>query len=464
LAASAADRVDGRGFVDDAARRLRNWLLGAAALGAAGAAPAAAQVFHPETFSLANGLQVVVVANHRAPIVSQMVWYRIGAADEVQGKSGIAHFLEHLMFKGTPNIAPGEFSKIVARNGGRDNAFTGHDYTGYFQNVARDRLELVMKIEADRMANLVLTDAVVDPERDVILEERRQVVDNNPRSRLSEQMYAALYLNHPYGRPVIGWEHEMRGLTTADALAWYHAHYAPNNAVLIVAGDITAAELKPLAEKYYGAIAQKPIAPRLRPLEPPPQAARRVELKDERVRQPNWRRMYLAPSYNSGAREHAYPLQILAEIFGGGATSRLYRRLVVEREIATGAGAGYDADALDQGTFSLSASPRAEVEMAALEAGIEDELKRLLTDGVTAEEVDRAKGRMRASAVYARDSLQAGARAIGAALATGQTVEDVEQWPARIGAVTPEQVNAAARFVLREERAVTGLLLPKPSS
>src|SRR5262245_42444103 len=209
----------------DAARTLRVFsiALGLIAL----ALPAWAKVFDPETFNLPNGLQVVVISNKRAPVVTHMVWYRIGAADEKPGKSGIAHFLEHLMFKGTPSIPPGEYSKIIARNGGRDNAFTSYDYTGYFQNVARDRLELVMKMEADRMSNLVLSDEVVNPERDVILEERRMVVDNRPASRLREQMQAALYLNHPYHRPIIGWEHEMRGLTRQDAIDWYKTYYTP---------------------------------------------------------------------------------------------------------------------------------------------------------------------------------------------------------------------------------------------
>ena len=265
-----------------------------------GVRAATAQVFNPETFTLSNGMQVVVISNHRSPIVTHMVWYRTGAADEAWGKSGIAHFLEHLMFRGTHEMPPGEFSKTVARNGGRDNAFTSYDYTGYFQNVARDRLELVMKLEADRMVNLVLTDEIVNPERDVILEERRQVVENRPGSLLREQMGAAMYLNHPYGRPVIGWEHEIRGLTREDAISWYRTYYAPNNAILVVAGDITAADLKPLAERYYGPIAARPVPERVRPQEPPPRAARRVELKDPRVAQPSVTRNYLAPSYVVG--------------------------------------------------------------------------------------------------------------------------------------------------------------------
>lgn len=448
------------------APRLFSRLVLAIALlvGAALQRPAAAQVFNPETFTLANGLQVVVISNHRSPIITHMAWYKTGAADEVWGKSGIAHFLEHLMFRGTREIPPGEFSKIVARNGGRDNAFTSYDYTGYFQNVSRDRLELVMKMESDRMTGLALTDAVVDPERDVILEERRQVVENRPGSLLREQMNAALFLNHPYGRPVIGWEHEMRALTRADAVAWYETHYTPNNAILIVAGDITVADLKPLAEKYYGPIPSRAVPPRVRPQEPPPRAARRVELKDQRVAQPSISRSYLAPSYAAGEKEHAYALQVLAELLGGAATSRLNRTVVLEQQLATSAGAWYDPTALDSGTFGVSASARSGVEIKDVEAALDAQIQKLLTDGASEDEVERAKQRMRAAAIYARDSLSTGARVIGAALTTGQTIADVEAWPQRIGEVTAAQVNAAARAILLPERSVTGLLLPKPAS
>lgn len=428
------------------------------------ARPAAAQVFNPETFTLANGLQVVVISNHRSPIVTHMVWYKTGAADEAWGKSGIAHFLEHLMFRGTRDVPPGEFSKIVARNGGRDNAFTSYDYTGYFQNVARDRLELVMKLESGRMAGLALTDEVVNPERDVILEERRQVVENRPGALLREQMNAALFLNHPYHRPIIGWEHEMRALTRADAVAWYEKYYTPTNAILIVAGDITVADLKPLAERYYGPIPAREVPPRVRPQEPPPRVPRRVELKDHRVAQPSITRSYLAPSYVAGETEHAYALQVLAELLGGAATSRLNRTLVLDQQLATSAGAWYDPTALDLGSFGLSANARSGVEIAAVEAALDAQIQKLLTDGASDDEVERAKSRMRAAAVYARDSLSAGARVIGAALTTGQTIADVEAWPQRIGAVTTAQVNAAARAILVPERSVTGLLLPKPAS
>ncbi len=439
-------------------------VMGAVALGLAVASPARAQIFNPETMTLANGLTVVAIPNHRAPIVTQMVWYRVGAGDEVPGKSGIAHFLEHLMFKGTKAVPPGEFSKIIAHNGGRDNAFTSYDYTAYFQNIARDRLELVMKLEADRMANLVLTDAQVLPERDVILEERRSRTDNIPGARLREQMQAALYLNSPYHRPVIGWEHEMRGLTTKDAIAWYHRYYAPNNAILIVAGDITMAELKPLAEKYYGPIPRRPVPPRVRTEEPPPQVARRVELKDTRVRQTSWSRFYLAPSYVDGDTQYADALQVLSEVFGGGVSSRLHQALVLDRPLATSAGSFYDPDALGLTHFGVSAALRPDAKLEDLEAAMEAEIRRLVEGGVTADEVERAKTRLRAAVVYARDSLQNGPRAIGEAITTGTGIDQVESWPSRIAAVTPEQVTAAARAVLREEQSVTGVLLPKPSS
>lgn len=428
-----------------------------------GLAPAQAQVFHPTTFTLDNGMQVVVVENHRAPIVTHMVWYRAGAADEQPGKSGIAHFLEHLMFKGTPTLPPGEFSRVVARNGGRDNAFTSWDYTGYFQSVARDRLGLVMKMEADRMTNLVLSDEVVLPERDVILEERRQVVDGNPGARLREQMNAAMFLNHPYGRPIIGWEHEMRGLTREDAIAWYRTWYAPNNAVLIVAGDVTPDEVRQLAQTHYGPIPSRAVPQRVRPAEPPAQAARRVVLKDERVRQPSWSRSYIAPSLTRGETQHAYPLQVLADILGA-QSGRLYRSLVMERQLATSSGAGYDSEAVDLSSFSLWGSPRPGVTIEALEQALEEEIAKLLRDGVTQEEVERAKTRMRAAAVFARDAIGTAPRVIGSALMSGQSIEEIEAWPQRVAAVTAEQVIAAARAVLVEERGVTGILLQKPRS
>ena len=420
---------------------------------------AQAGVFNPETTTLSNGMQVVLVENHRAPVVTQMVWYKVGAADEVPGTSGIAHFLEHLMFKGTKKIAPGEFSKIVARNGGQDNAFTAWDYTAYFQNIARDRLGMVMEMEADRMQNLQLTDKVVLPERDVIIEERRMRIDNNPSALLGEQMRNALFMQHPYGRPIIGWLHEMKQLTTQDAMNWYKKWYAPNNAILVVAGDITMAELKPMAEKYYGSIPAREVPKRDRVKEPTQHAPRKVTLTDARVGQPSMSRYYLAPSYNTEHSDEAAPLEIFSEILGSGTTSRLYKSLVVDQKLATSAGSFYDPVALNLSTFGFYAVPRDGVKMADLEAALDDEIAKTLKDGITQKELDEARQRLLDSAVFARDSLSAGARTLGKALAVGLTVDQVESWPDRIKAVTLDQVNDAARAVLDDKRSVTGWLM-----
>jgi zinc protease len=421
---------------------------------------AEAALFNPETFALDNGMQVIVVTDRRAPVVTHHGWYKVGSADSPPGKSGLAHFLEHLMFKGTDNLAPGQFSEIVARNGGNENAFTGQDYTGYYQTIAKDRLELVMEMEADRMTNLVLDDAAVLPERDVVLEERSQRVDNDPGSRLSEQISAAQFLNHPYRLPVIGWRHEMESYTREDALDFYRRWYAPNNAVLIVAGDIDAEELRPLAERYYGSIPPRDVPERVRLHEPPQQAAREVELSDPRVRQPSWSRSYLAPSYTAGATEHAYPLQVLADILGGTSTSRLYRSLVIDQKLASSAGAYYRGSALDDATFSIYASPRPGVGFNEIEAAVEAELAKLAMQPITEDEVARSTRRLVDQAVYARDSLSSAVRSFGIAFATGRTAEDVEAWPARIAAVDAGQVGEAAAYVFRPERSVTGRLSP----
>lgn len=422
-----------------------------------------AAVFNPETFTLDNGMQVVVITNRRAPVVTHHVWYRIGSADSPLGKSGLAHFHEHLMFKATEQMESGEFSKEVARNGGNDNAFTGPDYTGYFQTIAKDRLELVMRMEADRMTNLVLGEDEVVRERDVVLEERSMRVDNDPSSRFAEQINATQFLHHPYRMPVIGWQHEIEQYSREDSLDFYRTWYAPNNAILLVAGDIDAAELKPLAERYYGVIPARDIPERARVQEPAQSAARDLVLRDARVRQPALMRSYLAPSFNTGDTEHAYPLDILAEILGGTSTSRLYRALVIDKKIATSASAFYRGNALDLGTFRIYASPRPDVTIDALETAIDSELQKLIKEPITDAEVARAVKRLSAEAVYARDSLSSAVRSFGVALTTGRSVDDVEAWPARIAAVTAAQVNQAAVYVLDEKRSVTGRLLPERS-
>jgi zinc protease len=422
--------------------------------------PAKAGVFNPETFTLKNGMQVVVISNHRAPIVRHMVWYKVGAADEPRGKSGIAHFFEHLMFKKTQTLKSGEFSKIVARNGGRDNAFTSHDYTGYHQSIAVDRLEIVMKLEAGRMRGLILEDDQIEPERQVVLEERRSRTDNSPGAKLSEQMSAALFINYPYHDPVIGWEHEIKALTKTDLKKFYDQWYRPNNAILVVAGDITAKQLYPLAEKHYGSLPRGEKVDRNRTVEPPHNAALRVVLRDQRVRQPSVRRRYLAPSLSYGARQHVYPLEVLAQIFGGGTTSMLYRALVIEKKLAVSAGAYYSGDNRGPSSFGLYASPRPGVSIETLETALDQEIAKLLNSGVRENDVARTINTLQAEAIYARDSIGGGARVIGAALATGHTIADVEEWPERINAVNRDQVNDAAKAILIEKNSVTGLLLP----
>jgi len=425
------------------------------------AGPGSAGVYNPDTFTLANGMQVVVVTNKRAPIVTHMVWYKVGSADEPKGKSGIAHFLEHMMFKATTSMKSGEFSSTVARNGGRDNAFTSYDYTGYHQTIAKDRLELVMRMEADRMTNIQFSDEQIEPERQVILEERNMRTDNSPEARLSEEINAAFYRNHPYQIPIIGWRHEIESLSRQDLESFYKLWYHPNNAILVVAGDVTMAEVRPLAEKYYGKIAAGPLPSRDRPSEPPHVASQRISLADARVRQPNWRRQYLAPSRVYGDTSLTYALEVGSEILGGGATSRLYRTLVVEDGKAVSAGSYYDDSAFGPTAFVVSAAPQQGVSLDEIEKRVEAEIAKVLKEGVSTEEVERAKKRMQASAVYARDSAGRGARALGAALASGQSIEDVESWPDRIGTVTADQVNAALRAILKNEGALTATLVEK---
>ena len=433
-------------------------------IAALGVGPARAQQFGAESFSLANGLQVVVLPNHRVPAVTQMVWYKIGAADDPRGKSGSAHFLEHLMFKGTRTHPPGEFSALISKSGGRNNAFTSEDVTVFHETVAKDRLELVMQLEADRMTGLTLDDAVVLPEREVILEERRTRIDNDPVALLREQLTANLFLNASQRVPTIGWEAEMRRLSTEGALAFYRDWYMPNNAILVVAGDTDSAEVRRLAEKNFGALAARPLPTRLRLDEPEHRAAIRLEMKSERAAQPSWRRLYLAPSYRAGATQHAYALQVLAEILGGGSDSRLYQTLVLRDGIALSASADYAPSAIGLSSFGIYATPKKGVAVAELEAAVDAQLHRLIEQGVEPDEVRRAEQRMEAAAIYSHDSLSGPANIVGTALAIGRTLDDVAAWPARIGAVTPAEIEAAARAVLTLRNSATGILLPEHTS
>ena len=410
-----------------------------------------------------NGMQVVVSPDRRAPVVTHMVWYRVGAADEPPGVSGIAHFLEHLMFKATQQIPSGEFSKTIARNGGQDNAFTTQDTTAYFQRVAKDRLPLVMKMEADRMMNLQLAEKEVLTERDVILEERRMRVDNNPSSILGEMLMAQLYLAHPYRIPVIGWEHEMKQLSREDALAFYKQYYAPNNAILIVAGDVEPEEVRKLATETYGKNTPNPAlkAVRKRPQEPEHKVPRRVEYRDPRAGKPTINRLYYAPSYATAKPGEAEALDLLMKVVASGSTSRMYKKLVVETKVASSASGYYSGNGLDSGRIAVHAVAADGQSLIEVEALIDQVLNDVRENGVTAEELERGKKVYLAEFIQESDSQSTLARRYGWAMTTGQTVEDVEAWPARIAKVSLDDVKKAAGQYLDIRRSVTGqLLLP----
>jgi zinc protease len=414
------------------------------------------------TFTLANGLQVVVVPDHRAPVVTHYVWYRAGAADETPGVSGVAHFLEHLMFKSTDKIASGDFSRIVARLGGQDNAFTTHDMTGYFQRIAKDRLRTVMEMEADRMQNLRLTEKEVTTERDVIMEERRSRTDNNPSSILAEQMSASLYQNHPYRIPIIGWMHEMAKLSREDALAFYTRFYAPNNAIVVVAGDVTVEEVRKLADATYGVLKPNSTIPatRVRPQEPPHPAPRRVELKDARVGNASIRRFYLTPSLANAKPGEAEALYVMMKILGNGPTSRLYQRLVAEENIASNAGGWYAGTGLDGGTIGLYAVAAAGVGLDRVEISIDAVLRELCDKGVTEDELGRAKKAFISEFIYESDSQSQLARRYGEGLLIGQTLDEINNWPTAIMKVTAEDILHVANAHLDLRKSVTGTLLP----
>jgi zinc protease len=436
-------------------------LVAAVAIDASAADEAPAKI---ADFTLPNGLQLVVIADHRAPVVTHMIWYKVGAADETAGKSGLAHFLEHLMFKGTAKHPAGQFSQVVSRIGGQENAFTSYDYTAFFQRVPAEQLKTVMEFEADRMTGLQLSDEVVLPERDVILEEQNQRVANNPTARLGEQIDAALFLNSPYGKPVIGWRHEMEGLTRDDAVGFYRRFYGPNDAVVVIAGDVEPQAALKLAEDSYGKLARhNAIPPRQRPQEPPPVAVRSLTLADPRVEQPTMQRAYLVPSFTTAKKGESEALEVLAHILGSGSNSRLYNALVVDQHIAVSAGAFYDASAIDMSKFGVYGSPSPGVTLPQLEAAGDAVIAQMIEQGVSADELARSKTRLIADAVYAQDSQATMARWYGAALTTGASVNDVQHWPDRIRAVTAEQVQQAARQWLDKRRSVTGFLIKDTS-
>ncbi|MFN3826624.1 MAG: M16 family metallopeptidase [Micavibrio sp.] len=423
------------------------------------------KVYNAETFTLENGMQVVVIPNHRAPVVTHMIWYKVGSADEPRNLSGMAHYLEHLLFKGTPTLAPGEFSRRIRAIGGNENAFTSSDYTAFFESFAVDQLESVMQMEADRMMNTSPPEKDFLSERNVVLEERRERTENDPRGFFSEQLRALLFINHPYGIPVIGWQHEVSALTWKEIEPFYKNFYGPNNAIVVVAGDITAEKFKPLAEKIYGPLKPIKVPERRWTSVPPMIASPTLTLHHADIQQPSWMRMYRVPSLLQD-KQQGYALGLLEEILSGGAATRFYKSLVVEQKLATSASFNYDGMKISDGVLWLSATPAEGVSLETLEKAVEAEIALLLEKGITEQELAEAKVRLQDSAAFARDSLSGPAMNVGYALAIGLTLDDVEYWPQKIEAITKEEVESTARALLspassKQKPYVTGYLLPE---
>ena len=411
-------------------------------------------------FALGNGMQVLVIPDHRAPVATQMVWFRVGAVDDPPGLSGMAHFFEHMMFRGTKQVPDDAFSQIIAKNGGEDNAFTDHDYTAFYEEIAKDRLPLAMKLEADRLANLDLSDSHVGPERDVVLEERRMRVDNEPQTLMSEQMQAALHLSHPYGRPVIGWSEEVRRIDRASAQDFYDHHYAPNNAILVIAGDVTPDEVRKMAQDAYGKVAARELAPRAEFAEPPRLAETRMVITRPDAKVPLFDRIYRVPSYAQGMPGQAEGLETFAQLAGRRPDLHALSRAGGAEETRHRCGRQLRRRyARDAGEFSVYAVPRPGVSLETLEKAVDQVLSVSAIALPRDVELNRAKTQLIASVTYRRDSQFALASAYGQALAIGLTVDDVNEWPARIRAVNAEGVRKAAQMLSRKQ-AVTGYLIP----
>lgn len=421
---------------------------------------ARAAVFYPTNFTLANGLQVIVVPNHLAPAVTQMVWYSVGSADEKPGKTGLAHYLEHLMFRGTDNVPAGEFSTMIAAQGGNDNAFTSYDYTAYFETVAADRLPMIMSMEADRMHNLRIMPETATPELSVVLDERQQRTDNDPHGRFAEKTRHLLMPHYPYGVPVIGWKKEIEKLNVNDARQFYEHHYAPNNAVVVISGDVTAEEVMRLAASIYGPVPRRDVEPHkmLHPSAIPSQ--KRFVMVDAGVEQPQVQAEFVVPSYSTQKNREAYAYEVLAEALSSGEVGVLYRDLVMGRGLASGIATNYDPDARGDTVFTIAATPAPKVAAKKLEAALGEELRMLAQSGLDAQTVYQAKERLKRSAIFARDSLMMPGYAFGMALSTGHAVADVEEWPDRLNAVTTDEVNAALRELAANPKMLVASLLP----
>lgn len=428
-----------------------------------------AKVFNAKQFKLDNGLEVIIIPNSRAPVVTSMIWYKVGAADEPQGLSGMAHYFEHLMFKGTEKLAPGEFSRVVKKLGGNDNAFTGQDYTAYFQTIAVEHLDKMLSMEADRMVNLNVPKEHFKSEKKVVLEERRQRTENDPKGLFGEQMRSSLFINHPYGTPTIGWMDEIKTYNWKGVKTFYDTWYAPNNAIIIISGDVTIQSVRPLIEKHFGHLKPKQLPKRNRPSIPKAIGETEMILKHPSIHQPSFTKIFLAPSFHINKKD-ALALQVLEQIMSAGPTTRLYKSLVVENKKAISVGLSYNGTALDYGTISLSATPTADnKDLNILQKNVEKEIQKIQQNGITNKELQDAKQQLIDSAIYARDSLSGPAMVIGYGITTGSSLDDIENWPDMIKAVTIKDVQNVAKKYLDPKHpwarsAVTGYLYPSEKS
>ena len=416
--------------------------------------------FNPKTYTLKNGLEIVVLENHKVPAIAHSIWYKVGSADEPNGKSGIAHFLEHLLFKGTEKLKPGEFSQIIAKNGGKENAFTSKNYTGYFQLIHKSKLDLVMSLEADRMKNIKLIEKEFESEKTVVLEERYSRVDNNPSALLSEQINASLFMNHPYRKPIIGWEHEIKSLNLKDVMGFYKKYYAPNNAIIVICGDVYLKDVVKVAKKHFGSIKPSKIEERLWTKEPTQHAPRAVFLKSENTAIPVFKRYYLAPTYTKSKKE-SIALEVFTEIFGNPSTGMLFEEFVKNKKIATSASAYYYPDGFGETSFTISIVPKKGITLNKIESELNRYLKEIKKNSISDIELKSTKKRLVNETIFAQDSLYMGMRIFGSSLSTGYSLKDIINWPNDIQKVTQKDLQNIFLSFFDLNKSVTGLLLPK---
>ena len=412
--------------------------------------------------SLANGLRVIVKPDRRAPVAVVMVWYKVGAIDEVNGTTGVAHVLEHMMFKGTRSMPAGEYSRVIAAAGGRDNAFTSADFTGYFAMLQKSHLELALKLEADRMVNLTLAPEEFAKEIKVVMEERRLRTDDKPRSLIYEQLMAAALTAHPYRNPIIGWMSDLENMRVEDARDFYRRWYAPNNAIVVVVGDAAPEEVFALVEKHFGAIAARELPPRKPQDEPAQLGERRITVKAP-AELPYVTMTFRTPPLRDPEREwEPYALEMLAEVLSGSDASRLTRTLVREERVASSAGASYYGIARGSGFFYLSATPTPGRSVAEVEQALRREMRKIIDEGVAVEELERVKAQAVAEHVYQRDSMFFQARQIGTLEMTGISHRTVDLQLEKLRAVTPEQVREVARKYFQVDALTVATLDPQP--